>query len=317
MPGHDKATARTVTVIVLRVLATVALRGHLPDAGPDPPPADRPTAGPGSLIAVMAMLGVSVAVIVLSLLTRTRRRPPGPAPTERSRDRGAGGTRVPWRVLLVVALGLLVWLTALATVTRWGMQLGVEEVAPPETGAADAGSDGSAARPGAEIGADVDPDTAGGPMLGLLTGVTAALLLLAVVTSAMSRRRVAAAAQPAAGPAIGPGTPAAPDLARAAERGLAEINDPSRDPREAIIACYAAMERELDKSPGTSPRDSDTPSEVLARAIAGHALRAEHARELVELFEEARFSPHVMNESHRADAVRVLSLVQRELQGVT
>ncbi|HEY9267681.1 MAG TPA: DUF4129 domain-containing protein, partial [Mycobacterium sp.] len=101
------------------------------------------------------------------------------------------------------------------------------------------------------------------------------------------------------------------------ELGLAEIGDRSRDPREAIIACYAAMERELEKSPGTTPQDSDTPAEVLARAVERHALRPDSATELVDLFEEARFSPHVMNEGHRADAVRALRLVQRELQGAS
>ena len=106
-----------------------------------------------------------------------------------------------------------------------------------------------------------------------------------------------------------------PDLARAAELGLAEIGDLSRDPRQAIIACYAAMERELGKSPGASPQDSDTPTEVLARAIDTQVLRSGSAGELVDLFEEARFSAHIMDEGHRAEAVRALQLVQRELAG--
>ena len=86
-------------------------------------------------------------------------------------------------------------------------------------------------------------------------------------------------------------------LARAAEVGLAEIGDLTREPREAIIACYAAMERELTRVPGAVPQDCDTPSEVLARAVDNRALRADSATELVELFEEARFSPHVMTRS--------------------
>jgi hypothetical protein len=105
-------------------------------------------------------------------------------------------------------------------------------------------------------------------------------------------------------------------LARAAEVGLAEIGDLSREPREAIIACYAAMERELENSPEVIPRESDTPSEVLARAVEHGALRADSATELVDLFEEARFSPHVMTEEHRETAVRVLRLVLDELRSV-
>jgi hypothetical protein len=110
-------------------------------------------------------------------------------------------------------------------------------------------------------------------------------------------------------------TTSAPDpLARAAELGLAEAGDLSREPREAIIACYAAMERELENSPEIGPREWDTPSEVLARAVEHHALRADSATQLVDLFEEARFSPHVMTEEHREVAVRVLSLVLDELR---
>jgi hypothetical protein len=102
-------------------------------------------------------------------------------------------------------------------------------------------------------------------------------------------------------------------LARAAEVGLAEIGDLTREPREAIIACYAAMEQELTRVPGAVPQDCDTPSEVLARAVDNRALRADSATELVELFEEARFSPHVMTEAHRDAAVRVLERVLAEL----
>jgi hypothetical protein len=37
---------------------------------------------------------------------------------------------------------------------------------------------------------------------------------------------------------------------------------------------------------------------------------------LVRLFEEARFSPHVMDESHRAGALRVLRVVLNELRSL-
>ena len=97
---------------------------------------------------------------------------------------------------------------------------------------------------------------------------------------------------------------------------MAEIGDLSREPREAIIACYAAMERELTHVPYAAPQDFDTPTEVLARAVEHHALHADSATQLVELFEEARFSPHVMNEGHRDVAVRVLRLALAELRSI-
>jgi hypothetical protein len=145
------------------------------------------------------------------------------------------------------------------------------------------------------------------------------MALIVVGTVIMSRRqRRLAPAVPAdidlpdvSAPAGGPDS-----LARAAEVGLAEIGDLSREPREAIIACYAAMERELTRVPGAAPLDCDTPSEVLARAVDRHALHAESAARLVELFEEARFSPHVMNEGHRDVAVDALRLVLTDLRSL-
>jgi len=107
---------------------------------------------------------------------------------------------------------------------------------------------------------------------------------------------------------------ASESLARAAEVGLAEVGDLSREPRKAIIACYAAMEGELSRVPGAMPEDFDTASEVLDRAVAHHALGPDSATQLVDLFDEARFSPHVMTEAHRDVAVRVLQRVLGELR---
>jgi hypothetical protein len=145
------------------------------------------------------------------------------------------------------------------------------------------------------------------------------MALMVVGTAIVSRRQRRANALWAAeseapeGPAK---AGAAESLARAAEVGLAEIGDLSREPREAIIACYAAMERELSHVPGAAPLDCDTPSEVLARAVNRHALNADSATQLVELFEEARFSPHVMNEGHRDAAVDALRLVLADLRSM-
>ena len=119
------------------------------------------------------------------------------------------------------------------------------------------------------------------------------------------------------GPDIHDGAPVA--QAHSRERSyravhLAEIGDLNREPREAIIACYAAMESELANVPGAAPQDFDTPTEVLGRAVEHHALHVDNAVQLVNLFEEARFSPHVMNEGHREVAVQVLRLVLAELR---
>jgi hypothetical protein len=152
-----------------------------------------------------------------------------------------------------------------------------------------------------------------------LIASTLALLVLIVVGAVVAARRRRVGVAPIVAPEpIGPLTPttASESLARAAEVGLAEIGDRAREPREAIIACYAAMERELAHVPAAVPQDFDTPTEVLARAVENHALHVDNAVELVNLFEEARFSPHVMNEADRENAVGVLQLVLAELRSV-
>ena len=156
-------------------------------------------------------------------------------------------------------------------------------------------------------------------MFKYLAATTVVFIVMIAAASAVAsrRQRRIATSYPAPGPFEAANPASGPEsLARAAELGLAEIGDLSREPRAAIIACYAAMERGLANAPGAVPQDSDTPSEVLARAVEHHALRADNASQLVELFTEARFSPHVMTERHRETAVRVLRLVLEEMRSV-
>jgi hypothetical protein len=103
-------------------------------------------------------------------------------------------------------------------------------------------------------------------------------------------------------------------LALAAERGLAEVANPALEPREAIIACYAAMEQALAEAPGAVPQASDTPSEVLARAVGNRTISTASAAALVDLFAEARFSRHTMTEDHRDEAEQALRAVLTELR---
>jgi Domain of unknown function (DUF4129) len=164
--------------------------------------------------------------------------------------------------------------------------------------------------PGSKVpGADRD-------VLRYLIASTVALLAMIVAGAILARRRrIVEPSVSAPSPISEPiSAAAASSLVRAAESGLAEIEDPNHEPRQAIIACYAAMERELRHFPGAAPQDFDTPTEVLARAVEHHALHVDNAAELVNLFEEARFSPHVMTEEHRSRALRVLQLVLADMR---
>jgi Domain of unknown function (DUF4129) len=300
---------RVVAVIVLLIVAAVALHGYLP--GADPPPRDRPTSSFGSLFAVIAMLVVSMAIIVIAVVTQSRLRPASYGQGEPPREMAGQRRPLTWRMILIAAAVVIAWLLLVALLSRMNTQLGIE-APPPDSATPSPGS------PQPPAGPPEEPDPSSNAF-SLLAGSMVMLMMLVFVGAAIAgrRQRRSAVASLPAGDEYRPVTASGPDpLARAAEVGLAEAGDLSREPREAIIACYAAMERELENSPEVVPRESDTPSEVLARAVEHHALHADSATELVELFEEARFSPHVMTEEHRQVAVRVLRLVLAELRSV-
>jgi len=301
---------RVVAVIVLLIVASVALHGYLP--GAEAPPRDRPTSSLGSLFAVIAMLVVSMAIIVIAVVTQSRNRPVSHGQGELPRERAGARQPLTWRMILIAVAVVIAWLLLVALLSRINAQLGID-VPPPDAGSTPSGAP---APPG-------EPPEAPEPssnVFSLLAGSTVLLMMLVFVGAAIAGRRQRRRVLPATAPGDEhpPATTASASdpLTRAAEVGLAEAGDLSREPREAIIACYLAMERELENSPDVVPRESDTPTEVLARAVEHRVLRADNATELVELFEEARFSPHVMTEVHRESAVRVLSLVLAELRSV-
>jgi hypothetical protein len=309
----DKATGRVVAVIVLLIVIAASLRGYLP--GVERAARKSPPDSGASLVYVIAMLSMSVIILAVAIIVRLR-EPRRAAPSAGGLpERFSGGRGRPaWQVLVIGAGVLVAWLLTVWLLSQF-LVLHTAGPAQPAPGS-------SAPTSGTNAPAQSTPRDAGGDrgMLRYLIVTAVALLVLGVAGAVVAarRRRVGEAPLVAAEPT----RPAPPpmgtseSLVRAAEVGLTEIGDRSREPREAIIACYAAMERELAHVPGAVPQDFDTPTEVLARAVENHALHVDNASELVNLFEEARFSPHVMSEAHRMSALRVLQLVLAELRSL-
>ncbi|MDM4142730.1 MULTISPECIES: DUF4129 domain-containing protein [Mycobacterium] len=311
MPGIDKPTGRVVALIVLLLVVAAALHGYLP-ARHDAVRSE--SGGRGALALVVATLAVSLALIAIAVVARLR-DPRAAAPTAGavSDMLGTGRGRPSWRVLLIGLAVIVAWLLAVMLLARLLGHSVAPAPSPPDSGAAPPANPSAPPPPQQR---QHRPRDGSQNMLGILLACTVAMLVLFVAGTVTTARRRWRPAVP--GVADEPAEPApAParseSLARAAERGLAEMTDLSREPREAIIACYAAMERELAHVPGAVPQEFDTPTEVLARAVEHHALHADNAVQLVNLFAEARFSPHVMNEGHRDVAVGVLRLVLDEL----
>jgi hypothetical protein len=84
------------------------------------------------------------------------------------------------------------------------------------------------------------------------------------------------------------------------------------EPRAAIIACYAAMERGF-AAAGSPPAPADTPAEVLVRATRSGLVRGEPAGTLTSLFRRARYSTHPMTSADSKAAADALAEMRTDL----
>ena len=154
------------------------------------------------------------------------------------------------------------------------------------------------------------PDAVGGPgsvpsaegLLPLLLGMVV-VLAVAVTVVVLARRSPVIAMDE---PDDGPGAAVLADAVVAAERAMERYDDT----RAAIIAAYQAMAAELRPA---GRRASDTPTELLDRAVAAGLVSRGAALELTELFREARFSRHELSPAARGAAEAALARVSAEL----
>ena len=85
------------------------------------------------------------------------------------------------------------------------------------------------------------------------------------------------------------------------------------DAREAVIACYSAMEQAVSAG-GSGRRATDTPEEFLRRVTASKLIPERPAGRLTELFREARFSRHPIAESQRDEAREALREISEHVR---
>ena len=85
------------------------------------------------------------------------------------------------------------------------------------------------------------------------------------------------------------------------------------DPRRAVIAAYARMERVLRRH-GRGRRAAEAPYEYLERVLAELRIRPAAIADLTELFERAKFSVHRIDGPMKARAIDALASVREDLQ---
>jgi hypothetical protein len=84
------------------------------------------------------------------------------------------------------------------------------------------------------------------------------------------------------------------------------------DPRRAVIAAWARMERGL-AAAGLPRAPAEAPFEYVARVLAAFEVRPASVHRLTDLFERAKFSRHTIDHAMRQEAVDALRAVRSDL----
>jgi hypothetical protein len=85
-----------------------------------------------------------------------------------------------------------------------------------------------------------------------------------------------------------------------------------RDPRRAVIAAYARMERILGRH-GLPRRPAEAPHEYVSRVLEDLISSGSSVRRLTRLYERAKFSPHEMDDAMKEEAIDAVADVRDEL----
>jgi hypothetical protein len=101
-------------------------------------------------------------------------------------------------------------------------------------------------------------------------------------------------------------------LAAAVDESLDDLRA-EPDPRRAVIAAYARLERVL-ASHGLPRHPAEAPLEYLRRMLAELSVSPAAARGLTELFERAKFSQHAVGQEMKEQAIRALETVRDDLR---
>jgi hypothetical protein len=267
------AVLLAVTVTGLRARGTFAHGGNQTAAGAS-----------GAVLAIALSAAEGLAVIAFVIVVASAR--PQRQPKDEDDEEESWRPNIPW---WAKATGVLLAVAALVTpfavlFTRKPRHLGPRPlpVGPPKV------SLGHAAT---SSGSEVWP---------LITGM---VIAIAIVVALTLRKR------PARVPPKNRTRLAT--LLDSLAAGSAALNA-GGEPRAAIIACYAAMERGF-AAAGSAPAVADTPAEVLARATRAGLVRPAPAETLTGLFRQARYSTHPMTSTDSRVAADALAQMRSDL----
>jgi hypothetical protein len=287
-PGGDarksssSATARLasvgVAVVVLLAVVAFASRGHQSPAAAGGVEARAPARVFVDIVFTLGVLGAAAMVVALAYL----------------RARASAGDRdVSFRSIITIVLVFAAVALAALLLAR---QLGEGARDGPRTDSAATSGQAGDGRRRAER-PEFDWLVAAGT-------VSLVLAAFAVVTTRRIWRRRS----------IHGASALAAELARVLDEGVDDLlAEP--DPRRAVIAAYARMERALGAH-GLPRRKAEAPLEYLGRVLLELQASEPAVRNLTTLFERAKFSRHPVGPEMKGQAITALVSVRDDLRAV-
>ena len=283
-PRRGGSTARTLVigaaVVVLVGIVAVASTGSVPTGADD---VRRPSEGfVDTAFSLFLVLMVVCTVFVAVAMTFFRRYD---STTGAPKRRSALQSIVSF-VVAIALLAVIVRAIAGSQSQDGGLRLPFQNQA-------------GRARADADDANRYEPEFAVWPVVAVV-----ALMVVAGLAMWMSARRKRAAREPLA-------TTPAEALADVLAETLDDLRAES-DPRRAVIAAYARMERAL-AAAGLPRHAAEAPEEYLERVLYEVELSRRAAGRLTALFAWARFSVHDVRPEMKDEAIETLEQVQQEL----
>jgi hypothetical protein len=107
-------------------------------------------------------------------------------------------------------------------------------------------------------------------------------------------------------------TASAEEVVAALDAGLIDLSDADLDPRRAVIACWLRLEQAA-AAAGTPRQATDTPTDLVARLLGEHHVSADVLASFADVYREARYATHTVDERMREQARAALQRLRAEL----
>lgn len=104
----------------------------------------------------------------------------------------------------------------------------------------------------------------------------------------------------------------AEEVVAALDAGLVDLSDADLDPRRAVIACWLRLEQAA-AAAGTPRQATDTPTDLVTRLLGEHNVSADVLATFADVYREARYATHTVDERMRQQARAALQRLRAEL----